>query len=708
MKSTYFVSVARGLEAGLRVNLSQLGVREIIEARAGVYFTGDIKDAYKVCLYSPIASGVYLMLSSFEANNESDLYEGAFNIEWDKHIDRDSTFVVDASVGGSVFTNSMYVSMKVKDAVADFFRDKYGSRPSVSVVSADIKIAVAINGRKVRISLSLSGEPLHKRGYRKHSGMAALRETLAASLLLKAGWGEAEDNATLLEPMCGSGTIAIEGALMATGQAVGLLRESFGFLKWKNHDSNLWNTLKEEAKSIAEEKRNSFRGKIIACDINRHALNDAKENAYEAGVGNIIHFEKKDATKGFPKLPKPLYVVTNAPYGERLGEDADVKDLYQGFASCLSSEGADSTFLGLFGESSHLWFGLSNSRREEFRNGPINCVLVKARIPSKEEKFSESALMFSNRLRKNKKYLGRWARKNNISVYRVYEADIPQYAFALDIYETDDGRYIHTQEYAPPKSVDEEDALRRRIEAIAVIQDVFECEGSKIIFKTRIKRKKKEQYKKNEEKGDLKIVNEGTLSFWVDLTGYLDTGLFADHRITRGLIRDEAKDKDFLNLFAYTASFSVYAALGGARSTTSVDFSKTYLRRARQNFELNKMPKAKNRLIREDCITWLKEASQNHEKYSLIFVDPPTFSNSKSLDTSFDVQKDHEKLIRLCMSILTEDGVLYFSNNFRGFKIDKNIEEMFVVDDITSKTIARDFERNPKIHKVFRIKKKLS
>ncbi|MGB5455772.1 MAG: class I SAM-dependent methyltransferase, partial [Gammaproteobacteria bacterium] len=278
-----------------------------------------------------------------------------------------------------------------------------------------------------------------------------------------------------------------------------------------------------------------------------------------------------------------------------------------------------------------------------------------------------------------------------IGCYRVYDADIPHYAVAIDIYQD----WVHVQEYAPPKSVDSVKAFVRLDEAVDIISSVLDVSKSRIVVKTRKKQSGKSQYERQDETGESLIVNENGLKFRINLKDYLDTGLFLDHRLTRQLIARLAHHKTFLNLFAYTATASVYAAAAGARSTTTVDMSNTYLAWAQQNMKLNHLLDKKHVFIREDCIKWLDEENNKGKRYQLIFLDPPTFSNSKRMDHTLDIRRDHVELIRQAMAVLADDGLLIFSCNARGFKLDEEALRAYAVRDITRMTTAEDFRRKP-------------
>jgi 23S rRNA (guanine2445-N2)-methyltransferase / 23S rRNA (guanine2069-N7)-methyltransferase len=311
--------------------------------------------------------------------------------------------------------------------------------------------------------------------------------------------------------------------------------------------------------------------------------------------------------------------------------------------------------------------------------------------------------MFANRLRKNLQRLQPWAQRERIKCFRLYDADMPEYAFAVDIYDADT-RHVYVQEYAAPKSVDQEGARERRREVLAVLPAALEVPPPQVHTRVRKPQKGAEQYAKRESLGERFAVEEGGLKFWVNFRDYLDTGLFLDHRLVRGMLRDWAQGADFLNLFCYTGSATVYAAAGGARSTMSVDLSNTYLDWARDNLILNGFSSDGHELHRADCLTWLEQQEPGGARFDLIFLDPPTFSNSKRMEGVLDVQRDHVGMIRRSMKLLRPEGRLVFSTNYTRFKLDAAELADLSVQDITAASIPKDFERHTRIHRCFSLR----
>jgi 23S rRNA (guanine2445-N2)-methyltransferase / 23S rRNA (guanine2069-N7)-methyltransferase len=306
---------------------------------------------------------------------------------------------------------------------------------------------------------------------------------------------------------------------------------------------------------------------------------------------------------------------------------------------------------------------------------------------------------FANRLLKNMRKLSKWAKKEGVFCYRIYDRDMPEYNICLDIY---DG-WLHVQEFAPPSSVEKEVASRRLNTMLAVIRKVFDVKREQIFIKTRYRQKGRRQYEKKAGKGRLLEVREGDCRFLVNLTDYIDTGLFLDHRPLREKIAKEIKGKRFLNLFGYTGTATVCAAKGGAAFTTTVDLSNTYLHWCRLNLSLNGFSGIKHEVVKDDCVEWILKTTK---RFDLIFLDPPTFSNTKKTGRTFDIQRDHSKLITLAMDRLDDNGLLLFSTNFRKFILDRSLFDSFEIVETTDQTIPFDFQRPPKIHRCWEIRKR--
>jgi 23S rRNA (guanine2445-N2)-methyltransferase / 23S rRNA (guanine2069-N7)-methyltransferase len=720
----FFATAPLGIELLLAQELRDLGLSDVTESRAGVAFGGDLEAAYKACLWSRLANRILLPIAQFPAATPEALYAGANRIAWGEHLDTGATFAVDFASSRSAITHTLFGAQKVKDALVDHFREHHGLRPSVDLARPDLRVNVYLDRDQATVSIDLSGESLHKRGYRLEGGKAPLKENLAAAILLRAGWPRiAASGGQFIDPMCGSGTLPIEAALMAADFAPGLLRPSFGFFGWKGHDSGLWLRLVNEADRRSEAGLKNL-PPIVGYDLDRDAVRNALGNIERAGLRGRVHVERKAVGEVRPRHEMGL-VVVNPPYGERLGDAKTLEPLYRELGETLKAH-----FRGwnasVFTGNPELAFkvGLRATKQYALYNGALECKLFNFEIA--EERFfipheggppteaqrkvrelfrkaravdlaSGGAEMFANRLRKNLRNLGRWARQSGVSCYRLYDADLPEYAVAVDLYQGE-RLWVHVQEYEAPSTVDPARAEGRLIDVLAAIPAVLEVPPQQVFLKIRRRQKGTAQYEKQSETGRFYPVEEGGLKFWVNFEDYLDTGLFLDHRLTRALIRERAAGKSFLNLFAYTGTATVYAAKGGASATTTVDMSRTYLDWARRNLELNGIRGERHELVQADCLEWLDEAVHSRWRYDLIFLDPPTFSTSKRMKATLDVQRDHVALIENCVSLLAPGGLLVFSTNHRKFRLDAEGLSELKVEDITRKTLPKDFERNPRIH----------
>jgi 23S rRNA (guanine2445-N2)-methyltransferase / 23S rRNA (guanine2069-N7)-methyltransferase len=535
---------------------------------------------------------------------------------------------------------------------------------------------------------------------------------VAAAILLRAGWVDLERaGGALVDPLCGSGTFLTEAALIAGDIAPALGRDYFGFLGWRGHDPALWERLRAEA--LERRAARTPRRCIVGSDADAAAVRMALQNGANAGVADWLHVERRALAAAAPPAGATAgLVVTNPPYGERIGSESGLAELYgelgrvlrekfHGWQAAILSGNPDlARHLGMYAKRTHRVF-----------NGELECRLLRFDLgETREPRTPEAARaerskrpgaqMFANRLRKNLARLEPWAEREHIECYRLYDADMPEYAFAIDLYGREP-RHVCLQEYAAPKSVDMQGARERRRDVLAALPQVLQVPLEQIHSRIRKPQKGAEQYEKRGLDAGRMAVREAGLEFWVNFGDYLDTGLFLDHRIVRGMLRNWARDADFLNLFCYTASATVYAAAGGARSSVSVDLSNTYLDWAQENLVLNGFASPKHELCRADCRKWLEEQSARGPRFDLIFLDPPTFSNSKRMQGILDVQRDHAAMIRHALQLLRPAGRLVFSTNYSRFKLDAAALGEFDIEDISARTIPKDFERHARIHRCY-------
>ena len=709
----FFATAPKGMVAVLMSELIDLGVKAAREQPAGVEFNADLAIAYRICLWSRTANRLLLPLTNFHADTAEALYNGVQSIDWTEHFSQHATLAIDFVSRNSKISHTQFGAQKVKDAIVDQFRAAMGERPSVDVQRPDIRINVFLQRDQATVYFDLSGDSLHMRAYRQAGGAAPLKENLAAAILLRACWLEiAATGGALVDPMCGSGTLLIEAAMIAADIAPGLLRQRFGFLAWKKHDDVLWQSLLDDAQQRREKGLENLTP-IFGYDSHPKAIAFSKENISAVGLQEYIQVAKRDVAElqCAPSSEIGLLVV-NPPYGERLGERESLEPLYQSLGERLKAEfsGWQAAVFTGNPELAKL-MGIRAKKQHNMFNGALPCKLLRFDVqpewfmsgrhgprPAKPEELGPGAEMLANRLRKNIKELGRWAKREDVDCYRLYDADMPEYAFAIDFYQGEQ-RWVHVQEYEAPKSVDEKKARQRLREAMAVIPNVLALPQENVYFKVRKRQKGSAQYTKQASEKQFFEIEEQGCRFWVNFSDYLDTGLFLDHRITRRMVGEMAAGKRFLNLFAYTGTATVYAARGGAKSTLTLDMSNTYLDWARRNMSLNGFDDDAHQFVKADCLEWLEKGGvYKRQSFDVIFLDPPTFSTSKRMSDTFDVQRVHTRLIELAMALLDPQGSLIFSNNFRKFRLDPTLEQKFKIKNISAKTLSRDFKRNPKIH----------
>lgn len=723
----YLATCPKGLASLLLAEIAGLGGVEAKEGVNGVSFTGPLAVGYRACLHSRLANRVILLLSEFAGSRPEDLYAGMSGIAWQDHLAPSSRFAVDFAGQSAEIRNSHFGALRCKDAIVDSFRERGLDRPDVDTRRPDLRVNVRLHKGKVTVGLDLSGASLHQRGYRKDPGKAPLKENLAAAILMRAGWPDALDRELpLIDPMCGSGTLLIEAAMMATQRAPGLGRERWGFQGWLGHQAEQWRAIEADARSRVIDPPAELELRGYDGDI--QAVRRTEASIKTLGLERLIRVRPKALNElvrpSHRAMPEGL-LVCNPPWGERLGDPESLGYLYRQLGEALHREfqGWRAAVLTASPELGRR-MGLRSHKHYKLHSGALDLQLLlflldannhlaptDSALPGTSangreapdaaagspEPLSEGAQMLVNRLRKNQRRLQPWLRDSGTTCYRLYDADMPEYAVAIDVYEG----FPHVAEYAPPKTVDPAMAQRRFEEALSAVREVLGVRHDQAIpAKRRERQKGREQYQRLDQQGERVPVQEGGARLLVNLHDYLDTGLFLDHRPLRLRIAAEASGKHFLNLFCYTGTATVHAAVGGAATSTSVDLSNTYLQWFRENLALNGLSERQHRAERADCLEWLARCER---QFDLILLDPPSFSNSKSMADSFDVQRDHVRLIDLAMSVLAPNGTLYFSNNRRGFGLDEVLAQRYRIDDISKQSLPPDFSRRPEIHRCWRL-----
>lgn len=688
-----------GIENLLVEELTEIGATVTKQTVGSVRFEGDTTLAQKVCLMSRFATRVLMLIEEKEGVNDKDsLYKFARLQPWQEWFGPSQTFAVDFNGTNDALKNTQFSGLVIKDAIVDYFNDLYEQRPNVDKQDANVRVVARLSRQGVAMYIDYSGPRLSERGYREGQGKAPIKEHLAAALIKRSGW---LDNVQqpLFDPCCGAGTILIEAAGMARNEAPGLFREGFAFERLPSFRVAKYKELKEQLTAQITDPKLW----LIGHDNDANVLSKAVDNARRADLGDVIKFKQSDATKLTSVAKLPGVVISNLPYGERIGSMAELVSLHSALGTGFKKH-FNNWKLALLGMDESLFklLKLVKLKRYKFKNGPLDVVLNLYQLDDKQVSQSsedkpalnfEGSMSFANRVKKNKQGLKNWLKQNDIQAYRVYDADIPEYNVAVDVY----GDSAVIFEYAAPKEIDDVTAHKRLQDVISLTAQQLNIAPGNIAVKVRKKQKGEEQYTPMAKQNRTQVVEEFGAKFKVNLFDYLDTGLFLDHRLARRYIQENAKDKRFLNLFAYTGTASVHAALGGAKAITTVDLSKTYLKWGQDNFELNNISNTRYRFEQADCLKWLEHATS---QYDLIFLDPPTFSNSKRMKDAFDVQNDHIKLLTWVKKILSPSGTLIFSNNMRGFTMDEVglIGLGLKAVNISDKTISPDFKRNKKIH----------
>ena len=730
-----------GLEWVLARELEALGARDLRVGRRTIEFAAAAgaqrETLYRAVLECRTAIRVLEPLGRFRVDSPESLYRAMQEVDWTEQLKAADTLRVDAAIHDTFTTHSLYAAQVVKDAVVDQLRTPSGRRPSVQLRGATLRLALHLVGDVATIFRDAAGRSLHQRGWRAGEVEAPLSEVLAAGILAIAGWwrpGGQEHVSTgepILDPLCGSGTLVVEAATIAAGMAPGLWRarrRGHGLFRFRDCDRDLAARLVAELEARVRPPAGGF----AASDLDARAVEAARACAAAAGVGDAVqvgqcHFEAVRPQGG------PGLVVTNPPYGERLPLPR-AGALFRRLGDWLVAHcggwraailAADTPAAG------HL--GLRPERRVPLANGPIPCRLLEVEIrrretaaaegpdprPRDESRTDEAAASsapgprpagrttadqvadFRRRLAKRFKHLAKWARRQGIEAFRVYDRDIPEIPLVIDLY----AGWLHAAEYDRPHErteIEHDVWLDRLVEAAAAELGV---PPERTFLKARRRQRGGGQYEKVDARRALVTVREGDLAFECNLSDYLDTGLFLDHRTTRALVRAEADGKRFINLFCYPGSFSVAAAAGGAAATTSVDLSNTYLDWTRTNLARNAFRDAgRHRTVRDESRAFLEHRlRRGEEPFDLVVCDPPTFSRSARSATPWDVERDHADLLELVARNLAPGGVVYFSTNFRRFHLaEERLAAAYTIREITRRTIPEDF-RDSRAHRAWRL-----
>lgn len=712
-----FVSTARRLEGLVAAEVAELGGERIREAPGGVSCVADTDAIHRMLLFSRIGSRVLLLLGDCPAPDADTLQAEVAALPWERHLRPGASLAVDFHGQSAGIRHTYYGAQRVKDGVVERLTRQGRPRPAVDPERPDARISARLQADTLSLALDLSGSSLHRRGYRGPGGEAPLRETLAAAVLRRAGWPDiARAGGTLFDPCCGSGTLLIEGALMAGGMPLRLDRDHWGLQGWRDHDPAAWDRALADARTRWQAARRTLPA-VVGLDTAPEAVEMARRHIASAGLEGHIEVRVgsiEDAAVDWPPSSPPGLLVANPPYGERLQASDTVERLHMALGdrarrdlpgwrlAVLTADGALLAALGLRARRTwSLYNGALNCRLGVYEIGAGRRPAAPGQTPEPTVEPPEELV---NRLRKNERHLARWRRREAVGAWRLYDADLPEYAFAVDVYDTvEDGRHASVQEYAPPARIAPRKAEARRRAALAGIAEALEVTPGKLHLRVRRRRRVDRQYQRQGSEGQRFTLQEGPARLAVNLTDYLDTGLFLDHRPLRARLRAESAGRHFLNLFCYTGSATVHAALGGASRTTSVDLSRRYLDWLRANLALNDLAEGPHEIIRADCLRWLATAADQARRYDLILLDPPSVSRSSAMRGDLDVQRDHVTLIRTAAALLGVGGSLYFSTNLRRFRLDADALSDLAIEDVSRAMLPPDFARGPDIHHCWRI-----
>ena len=741
----FFATCPGGFEQLLAAELISLGTPQVRPLRGQVAFAGSLKDAYNVCLWSRLASRVIVVLERIDASNADALYEGLSGIAWEEHITSSSTIAIDAHGTNGQLRNTQFTALRSKDAVVDRMYSRSGWRPETNPTSPDLTIAVRIMRDRATVGIDLAGQPLFRRGYEHARGSklaaSSLRPDYAAALLAASGWQEAckGGSPTLVAPFCGAGTIAVEAAGKALGVAPGLYRQRWGFEGWAAHDSAEWERLLGSARKAAENPEGEVT--LVLSDTRQGFETATRQALRAAGIDCTPVFstepEGVGAGSGSTVLALDLQwidqsaLATEAAAIERVSRvvGALPSDTHAGV---LATDAVIDAILGPASSETKVFVGRDEATLRSYDQLEASAASsVTLADGTAVNTLLSTSSQFASRLAKVYRQRRKWARREDVSCYRIYDSDLPDYAVSIDLFEGSEtpGRWLQIYEYAPPKGIDETRAQQRLLDVTAIAPRVLDVRPENTFVRVRTKARGGSQYADEAQptrpprpgRGrpgrpalppGAHLIDEGGLTFEVNFSTRLDCGIFLDHRDTRAMLREMAKQtkgsKRFLNLFAYTGTGTCYAADGGAKHTTTVDLSRPSLDWARRNMERNGFAGSEHEFVQADVIEWVNEQRHTKNRWDLVFCDVPTFSNSSRMrKASFDVQRDHAELLIGVSRLLTREGTCVFSCNLRTFKINEEAlaKAGVEVEDITAKTIPEDFSRNQRIHKCYLVRR---
>ena len=753
----FFATCPKGFEKLLADELGSLRIPQVRPLRGQVSFGGELADAYRACLWSRLASRVLLVLGRVDARTADTLYEGLCSIDWTAHLAPGATFAIDAHGTNANLRNTQFVALRSKDAISDVIFHARQVRPMTDTNRPDVAIAVRVSGEKAVVAVDLSGEPLFHRGYdsRAARDVAPLRPDYAAALLAAGCWFREvrHGNPALAALWAGQGSVLVEAAGEALDRAPGLLRARWGFEGWAGHDAAAWEALLDEADRRAEAGA-SNKVMLYAADTRRGAKSACRQALRAAGLAVEPQFASVPEAADAIRATEGGVVTCDLSWlsEDSLAVEAGIMSELSAaaglpVASLAKSSSLDAALRAEPAASVDVFVGRDDAELCFYE--PTDEVAAPAEVTLADGQrvpvLVPASDQFAKRLAKVAKLRAKWARREDVSCYRVYDADLPDYAVAIELYQGLDGRgrWLQISEYAAPKDVDRQLARRRLMDVLTIAPRVMGVDPANVNLRVRTRARGGSQYAgqgsapgasredsyaaARSQRADLRnrhkpsltdlpegahLVDEGGLTFEVNFSTRLDCGIFLDHRETRSRIREMMKQtlgsKRFLNLFAYTGTATCYAADGGAKHTTTVDLSRPSLDWARRNMARNGFRGPEHEFVQADVLSYINDQRHSRNRWDLVFCDVPTFSNSQRMrKSSFDVQRDHVELIIGVSRLLTRNGSAIFSCNLRGFKPDVEALKKagVVLEDITEQTIPEDFQRNKKIHHCYIVKR---
>lgn len=714
-----------GLETVLKRELLELGYESQIIGPGQVAFKGDWESVCRTNIWLRTADRVYADIARFACSDFDTLFETVQGLPWEQWLGTNASIVVTAHSIRSKLVSIPACQRSIKKGIVARLSSIYGLT-NLPEDGPAYKIHAAIVQDTISLTIDTTGPSLHRRGYRHRYRRESLKETLAAAMVLLSYW---DRDRPLIDPFCGTGTIPIEAAMIGCRIAPGRNRK-FSAEEWPQIPNEMWEGVRRQADDLQLE---DIPERIIGMDTDELALRDARAEAERAGVDDSIHFQPAPFSRLSSKR-KYGCLITNPPWFATQTNAQEIFALYRSMPDVFRKLTTWSFFILTDCENFEELLGREADRRRKLYNDRWQCNLFQfagpkpavakpaAMEPQGESesvqapirpvrqpiqpafgqltaKAQEQAALFLRRLEKRAKHLRRWPTRQGITCFRLYERDIPEIPLVVDQYHD----HLHITEYERPHDRDPATHANWLDLMSATAAKAVDIPPKQVFFKRRSRQRGDTQHQRLGEQNYEIQVQEGGLKFWVNLSDYVDTGLFLDHRITRTMFREASAGKRVVNLFAYTGAFSVYAAAGGASSTTTVDWSNSYLNWARRNMESNDFTGPAHQYVRADATEYVFNLPRE-ELFDLAIVDPPTFSNSKRTERDWEVQLGYVKLLNELLARMSTGGILFFSNNFRQFKFDASSIAAQQIHEISNQTIPPDF-RNRRIHRCWRIVK---